>query len=98
MNTSLNSSNIIEENKLHSLENKEINTKITNTKLPNQTQASFNWKSYSNNKMVINKEVHCEEEQKYQNNPNDSILVNDDAKKVRIYLYIIMYQKFIRFN
>ncbi|KAF0766292.1 Uncharacterized protein FWK35_00009101 [Aphis craccivora] len=82
LNTSLNSSNIIEENlqQLQCLENKEIDTKTFNKKLPSQTLSAFSWKSYSNNRMVTNKEKPSEE-QKYQNNSNYFTSVDKDIKK-----------------
>lgn len=83
LNISMNSSNIKEENipQLQCLENEEVITKTLNKKLSIQMQTAFSWKSYSNNRMVTNKEIH-NEKQKYQNNPNDSISINDDTKEV----------------
>jgi len=87
LNTSLNSSHINEENIPQCLKNEEVNTKILIKKLPNQTQTAFSWKSYSNNRMVANKEVHSAE-QKNQNSTNDTFSVIDDIKVVRILAYM----------
>lgn len=81
LNTSLNSSNFNEGNIPQCLENEEVDTKILNKKLSNQIQTAFSWKSYSNNRMVTNKEVHSKE-QKYQNITNDTFSVIDDTKRV----------------
>jgi len=93
LNVSLNSSNIIEENlqQLQCLENKEVDTKTFNKKLPSQTLSAFSWKTYSNNRMVTNKEKPSEE-QKYQNNSNYFTSVDKDTKKVSIlaYMFIII--------
>jgi len=88
LNTSLDSSNINEGNLPQYFENEEVNTKISIKKLPNQTQTAFSWKSYSNNRIVTNKEVPSEE-QKYQNIPNDTFsVVDDDTKGVRMLAYM----------
>ncbi|KAE9535858.1 hypothetical protein AGLY_007759 [Aphis glycines] len=82
LNVSLNSNNIIEENsqKLQCLDNKKVDTKTFNKKLPSQTLSAFSWKSYSNNRMVTNEE-NPREEQKYQNNSNYFTSVDKDTKK-----------------
>jgi len=82
LNTSLNSSHIKKGN-IRCLENEEVNTQTLNKISPNQRQTAFSWKSYTNNKMVTNKEIH-NEEQKYQNSPNDTFSVIDDIKRVRM--------------
>ncbi|XP_026814231.1 exonuclease 1 isoform X1 [Rhopalosiphum maidis] len=81
-NIFLNTNNINEGNllQLSCLENEEVKTKTFNKKLPSQTLSAFSWKSYSNNRMVTNKELN--EEQKYQNNSNDCTSVDNDTKKV----------------
>ncbi|XP_025193704.1 exonuclease 1 isoform X2 [Melanaphis sacchari] len=81
LNISLNSSNINENNLLQSLKNKEVETKTFDKKLPSQMLSAFSWKSYSNSRVVTNKEEYSEE-QKYQNNSNDYTSVEDDTKKV----------------
>jgi len=87
LNTSLNSSNIDVGNIPQCLENEEVNTKTLIKKLPNQNQTAFSWKSYSNNRMVTNNEIH-REEQKYQNSPNDTFSEIDDTKEVRMLAYM----------
>lgn len=87
LNTSLNSDHINEGDILQCLENEEVSKKTLNKKLPNLTQTAFNWKSYSNNRMVTNKEIH-NEEQKFQNSSNDTFSVIDDIKRVRMLAYM----------